>query len=186
VPAFDPDEQSQWNQVDWALLQNGFVTKFCSTDMLEKSVTWLRQSGYEIVEMDTADWESESDIHLAFSEGFSFPEYYGDNFNALRDCLRDVAHYAYGSNRDATGTVLVMKNFDRFLRKDRDLSQALLEVFAYGAHFALLIGHRMICLIQCSDPDTAIDPIGAISVQWDREEFLNSVRRPLADWPAGD
>lgn len=177
MPAFDSDQvQKSTNQIDWTLLQNGFVTKFCSTNILEKSVTWLRDFGYEIVEIETSDWASESDIHLDFAAAFSFPDYYGRNLNALRDCLRDVAEYSYGSNRDSTGTVLVLNHYDRFLHKDADLAEDVLDIFADTARLAALIGHRMICLVQSNDPAIEIRPVGATPVVWNREEFLNSSR----------
>ena len=177
MPAFDSDQvQHSTNQIDWSLLQNGFVTKFCSANILEKSVTWLRQSGYEVVIIEASDWASASDMHLGFGIAFSFPDYYGRNLNALRDCLGDVARYAYGSTRDSMGTVLVLNNYDKFLRKDVSLAEDVLDIFAASARIAALIGHRMICLVQSSDPTLAIRPVGATLVMWNREEFLDSNR----------
>jgi barstar (barnase inhibitor) len=162
MPSFDSDQELRSaNQIDWSLLKNGYVTKFCSTDVLENTVTWLRETGYEIVEMETSKWTSESDVHLDFADAFSFPSYYGRNLSALADCLGEVARYAYGSNRDSAGTVLVLSNYDKFLHRNRGLAEAILDVFANSARVAALIGHRMICLAQSNERTIEIPPVGA-------------------------
>ena len=177
VPAFDPKQWNE-NQVDWYLLQNGYVTKFWSTQVLGETVSWLRQAKYEIVEMDTSKWLSELDAHRDFAVAFSFPDYYGNNLSALADCLDDVALYSYGADQEATGTVLILGNYDRFSQRDGGLAEALLDIFAGSARRALLVGHRMMCLVQSNNPMIEFSPVGATPVVWNSKEFLDSKRRP--------
>lgn len=40
----------------------------------------------------------------------------------------------------------------------------------------MLIGRRMICLVQTDNPRLSFDPVGATPVVWNEAEFLNSRR----------
>ena len=91
---------------DFQLLFNSPVQKFWSPSNLEDTVSWLRTHGYRIIEFRSEEWRSEVDMHLAFEQLLSFPSYYGRNLDALDECLADFALYEFGSDPQATGTVL--------------------------------------------------------------------------------
>lgn len=115
-------------------------------------------------------------MHNDFSEALDFPDYFGRNLDALNDCMGDVASGDYGWHRDATGLVIVLRAFDTFATVDRRTAQAMLDIFAGQARRALLIGNRIICLVQSNDPHLAFEPVGAMPVMWNEEEWLNSKR----------
>ncbi|HEY3015873.1 MAG TPA: barstar family protein [Nocardioides sp.] len=72
-------------------------------------------------------WKSQSkdEFLTAIGEAFGFPDYYGRNFDALLDCLRDVG--SYPDNPDSEGgTVLLWDGWGTFARADeRAFSMAL-------------------------------------------------------------
>jgi Barstar (barnase inhibitor) len=105
-----------------------------------------------------------------------FPDYFGRNLDALNDCMRDVASRAYGWRADATGLVIVLRGFDAFTSVDRRIAQILLDIFADQARCAILIGNRIMCLVQSNDPRLSFDPVGAMPAMWNDAEWLNSKR----------
>ncbi|MBQ9956212.1 MAG: barstar family protein [Ruminococcus sp.] len=54
--------------------------------------------------------ESKETLHRVFSEGLSFPEWYGNNLDALNDCLTDINEETtviieeFGALRDNLGS----------------------------------------------------------------------------------
>jgi len=115
-------------------------------------------------------------MHRALAAALGFPDYYGNNLEALNDCLGDVAAGEYGAPSDATGLVLVLMGFDTFAASHRSSAQALLDIFAGQARNAALFGHRMFCLVQSGDPKLTFEPVGAMSVEWNDAEWLDAKR----------
>lgn len=105
-----------------------------------------------------------------------FPDYYGSNLAALNDCMNDVAYYEYGTSPEATGLVLVFIGYDKFAAHCAHAAQRTLDIVADNARSAILIGHRMLCLVQSDSPDIHFAPVGATPVLWnDAEAPLTSV-----------
>lgn len=91
--------------------------------------------------------------------------------------MRDVASGDYGWDADAqTGLVLVFRAFDAFAAVDRRTAQIMLDIVADGARSAILIGHRIICLVQSNNPELAFEPVGAMPVTWNDAERANAER----------
>ena len=59
---------------------------------------------------------------------------------------------------------------------DPGTAQIVLDILARQARGALLIGHRLICLVQSNDPQLSFEPVGAMPVAWNDAEWLNSKR----------
>ncbi len=113
----------------------------------------------------------------ALAPALDFPAYFGRNLDALNDCLRDVAVGDYGWRADtATGLVLVLTTFDRFAAADGRTAQVLLDSFADQARRAMLLGNRLMCLVQSNDPSLAFEPVGAMPVTWNDAEWLDAKR----------
>lgn len=161
---------------DFQLLFNSPVQKFWSPSNLEDTVSWLRTQGYRIIEFRSEEWRSEVDMHLAFEQLLSFPSYYGRNLDALDECLADFALYEFGSDPQATGTVLVLTKYDSFVRLQPETAYLVVDAIASASRQALLIGHRMLCLVQTDDPRLEIEPVGSQPVIWNHREFLNTSR----------
>ena len=174
---FDPDADFS-QAADWRLVLNGFVTLFWNPAILGETMAWLVEHGYQVVTADAATWTTDADLHRELAALLDFPDYYGANLDALNDCLSDVAAYEYGTTRDATGLVLVLRHYDAFAARSERTAKVVLDIFADRARFGALIGHRMLCLVQSDDPDIRFEPVGASSVTWNDQEWPDAKRHP--------
>src|SRR4051812_1067204 len=177
MPSFDTTDGTSRDK-DWALLQNSYVHLYWRPPVLDETVSWLQARDYGILALDAGRWADVADMHSNLSRVFDFPQYYGHNLGALNDCLRDVAFYKYGAHSDSAGTVLVLRHFDAFARSNREVAQALLDIYAGAARMGILIGHRMLCLLQSDDPQLEFDPVGASPVMWNPHEWQRAGRTP--------
>ena len=175
MATWDADAETT-QPVDYRLAQNTFVTMFWSSQLLDETVEWLRSHGYDVVEFDAGAWESDADMYDDVSSGLNFPDRFGRNLDALNDCMRDVASGDYGWRPAATGLVIVLRAFDAFTAVDPRTAQTMLDVFAGRARGAILIGYRLICLVQSNDPRLAFEPVGAMPVMWNDAEWPGSTR----------
>lgn len=165
-------------RLDFLLLRSSAVTLFWRPALLAEATGWLRRQGYTVASLDAGTWLSDDDLHRDIAAALDFPDYYGGNLDALADCLRDVVNYEYGTTRQATGLALTLTGYDTFARGRPRTAQTVLDIVADQARGAMLTGHRMLCLVQCDDPHTTFDPVGAMPVSWNHAEWLDSQRRP--------
>jgi hypothetical protein len=176
VATWDAEAETS-HALDFRLVQNTFVTMFWRASLLDETVGWLREHAYRVVEFDAGSWSSEADMYNDIALGLNFPDYFGRNLDALNDCMRDVASGDCGWDSDAhTGVVIVLRAFDAFTDIDRRTAQHMLDIFAGQARSAILIGHRIICLVQSNDARLAFEPVGAMPVIWNDAEWLNAKR----------
>jgi hypothetical protein len=175
VASWDADAEIR-QAVDFRLVHNTFVTMFWRSSLLDETVAWLRSHGYEVVEFDASSWTTALDMFDDVADGLCFPEHFGRNLDALNDCMRDVASCEYGWHADATGLVIVLRAFDGFAAEDGRTAQAMLDILAHQARCAILMGNRIICLVQSNDPQLTFEPVGAMPVMWNDAEWLNSKR----------
>jgi hypothetical protein len=157
-------------------VHNTFVTMFWRSSLLDETVDWLRSDGYDVVEFDAGSWASAGDMFADVAERLHFPDYFRRSLDALNDCMRAVSSCEYGWRADATGLVIVLRAFDAFATVDRRTAQIMLDIVADQARCAILIGNRMICLVQSNDPQLSFEPVGAMPVMWNDAEWLNSKR----------
>ncbi|MBQ7670262.1 MAG: barstar family protein [Clostridia bacterium] len=67
------------------------------------------------------------DIHKALKDGLKLPEYYGENLDALWDCLTDIV-YRYVEIR--------LKNYQDIEKINKEYSEKILYVFKEAKHYA--------------------------------------------------
>ena len=175
MAAWDVDAE-RTHPVDFRLVHNTFVTMFWRSSLLEETVEWLRSHAYDVVQFDAGSWASAADMYEDVAVGLNFPDYFGRNLHALNDCMSDVASGDYGWQADAAGLAIVLRAFDTFTAVDRRTAQIMLYIFADQARRAILIGNRIICLVQSNDPQLAFEPVGAMPAIWNDAEWLNSKR----------
>lgn len=176
VATWDPEAETT-HPVDYRLVHNTFVTMFWRSSILDEKIDWLRSHSYRVVEFHADSWSSAADMHEDVATALRFPDYFGRNLDALNDCMTDVASGDYGWDAGAeTGLVIVLRAFDAFTEVDRRTAQIMLDILANQARCAILIGHRIICLVQSNDPQLAFEPVGAMPVMWNDAEWLNSKR----------
>jgi hypothetical protein len=171
VASFDLDADLAGDRA-FHLAKNSTVTLFWHA--LDDTADWLTEHGYQLVRLDATAWTAQADFHREVKVALDFPDYYGNNLNAFNDCLRDVAMYSYGADRQATGTVLVFTGYDAFVRREPRTAAAILDIVANAARWAMLFGHRMLCLVQSDDPEITFSPVGATPVMWNPAEVQRS------------
>ncbi|MEV1177912.1 barstar family protein [Nonomuraea sp. NPDC049784] len=107
MSAFDPDADLS-GDVAFRLVTASFVRLFWRHALLEQTIDWLLDHGYQVVRLDAFAWTREEDLHTAIARALEFPNYYGRNLDALNDCLSDVSAFEYGARRDAGGQLAQM------------------------------------------------------------------------------
>lgn len=135
---------------------------------------WLADRGYDIAMFETAQWGTKGKLHQDFAAALSFPDYYGNNLDALPDCLRDVAERAYGWTDDATALVLVFENFGPCLREDPGTAPAVIEIIEDTGRLAALFGNRVLCLVQLDDTKLDLGMVGGHRVLVNPAEWHTS------------
>lgn len=66
--------------------------------------------GYILFSIDGKSINSESELLYRISKSMKFPDYFGHNWNALKDCLSDLAWMP------AKGYVVLFSNADSFMK----------------------------------------------------------------------
>jgi hypothetical protein len=165
-----------WDKPDFALIQNGFVHKFHSPDVLATAANVLAESGYRVVKVDASRWEGSSEMHRDIAAALSFPDYYGKNLNALDDCLDDVARGDYGWNASDRGLVFVIDNIDNFWASEPEVGFALLDIYNRNASLAALYGNRLMCLVRSDDARWDPPSFGAYRASWNPAEWMDKNR----------
>jgi RNAse (barnase) inhibitor barstar len=159
------------NSADFRLAQNGFVTLFWQPAVLEVTLGELADLGYRVVTVDAASWASEADLHRELAALLEFPDYYGENLDALNDCVRQLAEAE-------RAFALVLWHYDRFRARNPLVAHTVLDIVADQGRVAALTGHKLLCLVQSDDPDIRFAPVGATSVNWNDLEWLEAKRHP--------
>jgi RNAse (barnase) inhibitor barstar len=164
------DDPEEWQRLDWRLMQNGPVALYFQAAVLEEDLAWLASRDYAIDEFDCGTWDSLEIMHSDLAGGLGFPDYYGRNPDALNDCLGDIAV------PDNGGRALVFRNFESFAGHQRDTADVLLDIVARVAWRKLMVGGRLLGLVQSGDPRLELAAVGSHSVLWNPREWLNSKR----------
>ncbi|MFD9100551.1 barstar family protein [Streptomyces virginiae] len=157
---------------------NTFVTLFWRRRLLDQAVQRLEDRDFRIVRLAAGRWGTEEDMHRAIAAALRFPDYYGHNLDALNDCLGDVAGYGpYDDSPEGAGLVLAFTDYDRFAAACPRASQTVLDIIADRARHAAVFQRRLICLVHSNDPDIRFEPVGAMPVMWNSDEWMDSSRR---------
>lgn len=156
---------------------NTFVTLFWRQRLLDQAVHRLEDHGFRVVRLAAGQWNTERDMHRAVAAALRFPDYYGHNLDALHDCLGDVACYGgYDDSAEGAGLVLTFTDYDRFAAACPRAAQVVLDIIADRARHAAVLQRRLICLVHSSNPDIQFDPVGAMPVMWNSDEWADSNR----------
>src|SRR5438477_12639703 len=110
-----PDNTNAWkyppDDFDRTLIRDGAVVLFRKQAVLEEAILWLQGRQYLIHTLDAAAWQDKADFHRTVAEALQFPDYYGQNLNALNDCLGDIEVPLSGV------TAVVLLHFHAFARR---------------------------------------------------------------------
>jgi len=169
VAAYDLALDGDDLDVGYFLLRDGPVTLYRRTEVLEAALAQLRESAYHVVDVDASAWTAETDIRN-LGDALAFPDFRGNSLDAFQDHMHDVATHEHGTDRHATGTVLVLRAYDSFARHCPWPARCVLSSFVHSAHVALLFGHRMICLVQSNDPNVEFRELSVTGARWNDAE----------------
>lgn len=159
----NPDE---WQRLDWQILQNGWTSLYWQKRILDKDLEWFKKEKYNVVDFDCTKWADTNQIHKDLKKLLNFPDYYGENFDALNDCLSNI-------EVDETGIVVVFRHFQLV---DKGIAHILLDIFARNSRLHNLFGRRFMTLVHVDNPNYQIDPVGATPVLWNGAEWLDKNR----------
>jgi RNAse (barnase) inhibitor barstar len=173
-------EELDYQRLDWTILRDGGVCLYLRQEILSDDLNWLRSDGYEIISFDAIEWqsgsesESEQRMHESLKAQLSFPVYYGNNLDALDECMLDDLVVP-----DQAGLALVLDHYDRFCKPvqtrasdERSTGQVVLNIFANAVRYHMLFGRRLLILVQSDDPRIEFGRLGGVRPQWNRHEWL--------------
>ncbi len=151
-------------RLDWQILQNGWSSLYSKQDVLERDLTWFRSANFKIIEVDCSDWDNPDVMHESLKRELSFPDYYGNNLDALNDCLSGV-------EISGEGLVVVLRDFDMAAEVIR---QKIADIFANNSRGHILFGRKLLLLIKVSNRDFCLAAVGGCPVLWNGAEFFIS------------
>lgn len=163
---FKKTKQANPDGLDWDILQNGYISLYWKSSILDEDLKWFDNENYVVVEFNCKLWSNDTIMHAQFKGNFGFPEYYGGNFNALKDYLSDLKIVK-------TGLVVVFRHLDNIKTKT---AQSILEIMADNSRFHMLFGERIITIVQVDNPDVEFEFVGKNLISWNGKEWLNSNR----------
>jgi RNAse (barnase) inhibitor barstar len=161
---------NDFGRLDFQLLQSGSITMYWRGDVLAGDLKWFEEHEYRIDQFDCSEWDNKESLLLAIGEGLKFPDHFGQNLDALNDCLSDL------EIPEASGRVIVLRDFDNVSDAMPAVAGVVLDILATNARRFLLFGRRLIIFIQSNNPRIAYASVGAESVGWNPKERLNADR----------
>ncbi len=172
-------DPSEWQRLDRQLILNGGIALYLKASILQDDTAWLKTHGYQIYELHCESWSSDAVMHQDFKHILKFPDYYGENLDALKDCLSDL------EVPDSGGIALVLHRFDVFAKSagatvyphaQRTIAEFLLVILATTTRDLMLTGSRFITMAQSDDPRIQFEKLGSVSAIWNPKEWLNKNR----------
>ena len=164
------DHPSEFERVDWRILQNGAIALYHAVAILDDDRAWLARRGYRVYALDGSKWESAAAFHADAKRALAFPDHYRGNLAALNDCLAEMPVAVEG------GTAIVVRRFDVLARHEPRLAQAVLDALESASRHFLLFGKRLVALIQSDDPRVRFDRVGERPVCWNAREWSDASR----------
>jgi RNAse (barnase) inhibitor barstar len=169
-PAAFGDDDATRERLDWRLLQNGAVVLYHKRQVMVEDTAWLMSAGYRVYELDAARWSDARAFHADVKRVLEFPDYYGHNLAALADCLSEMKLPPGGA------VAIQIRHYDHFARAEPHLAQSVLDALETTSRRLLLTGRRLLAQIQSDDPRIKFERVGAMPVNWNPREWLDSER----------
>jgi RNAse (barnase) inhibitor barstar len=183
MASFKADEVND-QQLDWVILRDGGLYLYWRREILADDLNWLESNAYTIISFEAAEWQSTSDweserlMHESLKAHLSFPDYYGNNLDALDECMLEDLVVP-----DSGGLALVLNHYDRFFKPVHNLAsdggstaEVVLSIFAKAVRYHMLFGRRLLILVQSDDPKIEFGRLGGVGAGWNHREWLNKSR----------
>lgn len=169
-PAPSRAEQPPRERLDLRLLESSAVTLYHKASVLSHDVACLQQFGYRVYALDASAWKTAADFHAEAKRQFGFPDRYSGNLASWIDCLGELEMPNEG------GVVIQFRHFDGFAKADPQFAHTLLDSIESASRRFLLLGQRLLALVQSDDPRIRFERIGAVPVNWNPREWQDSDR----------
>ena len=170
IPAAFGDLPADRERLDWLLFQNGGVVLYHKQQILTEHVAWLVREGYQLRELDAYGWKDAKAFHEDVKRVFAFPSHYTNNLASLVDALAEL-------DIPPGGAVAVqMRRYDRFAKTESHLAWSVLDALETTSRRLLLTGRRLLTLVQSDDPRIKFERVGAMPVNWNPREWLETDR----------
>ena len=169
LPPFAEDPEYR-ERLDWALLEHGAVTLYHRANVLAEDQAWLVRAGYRVHELDAAQWKGAADFHAAARAALAFPDWYQPTFASFVDAMAELPVPARG------GAAIVIRRYDRFAKAERELAQWVLDAIETTSRQNLLMGRRLLALVQCDDARMRFEAVGTRPVTWNPREWTEEQR----------
>lgn len=170
TPAAFGDSPDDRERLDWVLFQNGGVTLYHKQQVLTEHAAWLVRQNYQLKELDAYGWSDAKTFHEDVKRVFGFPSHYTSNLASLVDALAELEIPAGGS------MAVQMRRYDRFVKVDSHLAWSVLDALETTSRRLLLTGRKLLTLVQSDDPRIKFERVGAMPVNWNPREWLESDR----------
>ena len=170
TPAAFGDRPADRERLDWMLFQNGGVVLYHKQQVLAEHSAALVREGYQLRELDATGWKDARAFHEDVKRVFSFPSHYTNNLASLVDALAELEIPAGGA------VAVQMRRYDRFAKVESHLAWSILDAMETTSRRLLLTGRRLLTLVQSDDPRIKFERVGAMPVNWNPREWLESDR----------
>lgn len=157
--------------LEYQLLNLGCVMLYHNPSLMEQHSSSLVRTGWQFKEIYSAETGTADEFYDQVAQGLKFPDYFGRNLDAFRDCMRDIAFPESG--RLALG----LMRFDVVAHHDAGFAHHVLDILARSERSKLMEGKRILFMVQSDDPDLNFPTVGGRPVLWNFEEWLNSKRK---------
>ncbi len=103
------------------------IRAFRVTDLQEEAA----RLGQHFLYAYCADATTKQQVLSVIANAFHFPKHFGKNFDALEDCLTDLAH----KSGQQPGFLIVIEQLPNTSKFDKEARETLLDVFRDAADF---------------------------------------------------
>lgn len=168
---------SDTERADWPLLRHGAVTLFWRADLFTAAKQELAAIGYRLIEVDSASCAA---LIAALSDGLEWERQFGyapwsGNLNAFQEGL---AGAPFG---DQMCLALCLQGFHRVAHDDAEFAEGLLDIIERESRNHLVMGRRLLALVQTDDGQYSTGPLGGRAATWNLAEWLDRSRK-LGGW----
>ncbi|WP_347159786.1 barstar family protein [Pontibacter chitinilyticus] len=157
------NEPGEWQRLDWQILRNGWACLYHRPEFLLIDISWFRKERYRVVEFDCSRWGDEAAMQADLKLRFRLPESFDSNLDALKDSLTEF-------NITGAGLVVVLHHLDVVAQ---ETAQALLDTLAENARYHLLIGERVLTLVQVDAAQATYTTAAAKPLPWNPHEWTS-------------
>jgi hypothetical protein len=170
TPAAFGDLATDRERLDWLLFQNGGVVLYHKQQIMTEHIAWLMREGYQLRELDAYGWKDARAFHEDVKRVFQFPSHYSSNLASLVDALAELEIPPGGA------IAVQMRRYDRFAKAEPHLAWSVLDALETTSRRLLLTGRRLLTLVQSDDPRIKFERVGAMPVNWNPREWLETDR----------